>query len=180
MKNLELMKEVLAKAKNAIDMNLLAFQAPDRTNYSDPCPAGLREYSDQGHAWHFHVPPHLQFRVTNNVLEYLTAIITPWMDLLSGHLKCGDCTLLMTDSTTAEGWMRKSNFDKVSEDSVQATVRTDAARHHARLFMDAEIKGYSQWFARKLNNVANTLSWDWHQDGKELTSILHIHFVMIH
>ena len=61
MKNLELMKEILAKAKNAIDMNLLAFQAPDRTYYSDLCPAGLGEYSDQGHAWHFHVPPHLQF-----------------------------------------------------------------------------------------------------------------------
>ena len=72
--------------------------------------------------------------------------------------------------------MRKSNFDEVGEDPVQASVRADAARQHARLFMDAEIKGYSQWFARKLNNVANTLSWDWHQDNDELISILLIHF----
>jgi len=37
----------------------------------------------------------------------------------------------MTDSTTAEGWMCKSNFEEVGEDPVQATVRADAARQHA-------------------------------------------------
>ena len=176
MKDLELMKEILEKAKNGIDMNLLAFRAPDRTYYSDSCPAGLGGYSDQGHAWRFLVPPHLQFRATNNLLEYLAAIITPWIDLLAGRLKRGDCALSMTDSTTAEGWMRKSNFDEVGEDPVQASVRADAAHQHARLFMDAEIKGYSQWFAGKLNNVADALSRDWHQDDEELTSILRIHF----
>jgi len=169
MKNWELMKEILAKAKNGIDMNLLAFRAPDRTYYSDSCPAGLGGYSDQGHAWRFHVPNHLQFRATNNLLEYLAAIITPWIDLLAGCLECGDCALLMTDSS-------KSNFEEVGEDPVQASVRADAAHQHARLFMDAEKKGYSQLFAGKMNKVADALSWDWHQDDNELTSILHIHF----
>ena len=89
-------------------------------------------------------------------------IITSWTDLLAGRLECGDCALSMTDSTTAEGWMRKSNFNEVSKDPVQATVRADAARHHTRLFMDPEIKGYSQWFAGKPNNVADALSRDWH------------------
>jgi hypothetical protein len=55
--------------------------------------------------------------------------------------------------------MHKSNFNKVGEEPVQATVCTDAARHHTQIFMDAEIKGYSQWFGGKLNNVANSLSW---------------------
>ena len=82
----------------------------------------------------------------------------------------------MADSMTAEGWMRKSNFEEVGEDPVQATVCADAACQHARLFMDSEIKGYSQWFVGKMNNVADTLSWDWHQDDNELTSILRIHF----
>jgi hypothetical protein len=81
----------------------------------------------------------------------------------------------MTDSTTAEGWMQKSNFNKVGDDPIQATVCADAARHHARLFMDANIKGYSQWFAGKLNNVADALSRDWHQGDAELTSILCLH-----
>ena len=61
MKDLELPNKILAKAKNGIDMNLLAFREPGRTYYSDSCPAGLGGYSDQGHAWRFHVPPHLQF-----------------------------------------------------------------------------------------------------------------------
>ena len=72
--------------------------------------------------------------------------------------------------------MRKSNFNEFGKDPAQATVRADAAHHHTRLFMDAEIKGYSQWFAGKLNNVADALSRDWHQDDEELTSILRIHF----
>jgi hypothetical protein len=84
----------------------------------------------------------------------------------------------MTDSTTAEGWMCKSNFNEVSKDPVQATVSTATTRHHAILLMDAEIKGCSQWFAGKLNNVADALSRDLHQDDNELTSIpiLCLHF----
>jgi hypothetical protein len=176
MEDLDLMKKILEKAKNGIDMNLLAFRAPDRTYYSDSCPAGLGRYSDQGHARRFQVPSHLQFRATNNLLEYLAAIITPWIDLLAARLKRRDCALSMTNSMTAEGWMQKSNFNKVGKDPVQATVRADAARLHIHLFMDAEIKGYSQWFTGKLNNVADAFSRDWHQDNKELTSILRHHF----
>jgi hypothetical protein len=56
--------------------------------------------------------------------------------------------------------MCKSNFNEVNNDPIQATVRADAARHHAHLFMDAEIKAYSQWFVGKLNNVADTLPRD--------------------
>ena len=43
-----------------------------------------------------------------------------------------DCALSITDSTTAEGWMRKLNFNEVGEDNVQSTVRADAASHHAQ------------------------------------------------
>ncbi len=78
----------------------------------------------------------------------------------------------MTDSTTAKGWMQKSNFDKSGEDPIQASVCADAACHHAKLFMGANIKGYSQWFTGKLNNIADALSRDWHRDDNELISIL--------
>ena len=52
---------------------------------------------------------------------------------------------------------QKSNFNIVSKEPLQATVRADAAHHHAHLFMDAKIKGYSQWFSRKLNNIVDAL-----------------------
>jgi hypothetical protein len=43
---LKLMQAVLDKAKEGVDMNLLAFRFPDRIYYSDSCPAGLGGYSD--------------------------------------------------------------------------------------------------------------------------------------
>jgi len=82
----------------------------------------------------------------------------------------------MTDSTTAEGWMRKSNFVEPNEHPVQATTCVDAARKYASIFMDADIKGYSQWFEGERNNVADVLSRDWHLSDDKLTSLLCSHF----
>jgi hypothetical protein len=42
--------------------------------------------------------------------------------------------------------------------------------------MDANVKGYSQWFPGKSNNVADALSRDWHLGDNELTSLLRSHF----
>ncbi len=46
MRDLELMKEMLAKAHKGINMNLLALWDPVCRSYSDSCPAGLQGYSD--------------------------------------------------------------------------------------------------------------------------------------
>ena len=142
-KDLELMQSILDKAKKGIDMNLLAFWSPDRINYLDSCPVGLGGYSDQGFAWRFTIPDNLLFRASNNLLEFLAAVITPWIDIIHGSLTAGDCALSMTDSMTAEGWMRKSNFVEPKKHPVQAKTCVDAARKYASIFMDADIKGYS-------------------------------------
>jgi hypothetical protein len=170
------MQGILDKSKRGINMNLLAFRLPDQVYYSDSCPAGLGGYSDQGYAWRFKVPDELQFRASNNLLEFLAAIVTPWIDIIGRCLSPGDCTLSMTNSTTTEGWMKKSNLIKPNNDPIQATAHVDAARKYASIFMNADIKGYSQWFAGKSNNVADVLSRDWHCSNKELTFILQHHF----
>jgi hypothetical protein len=175
-KDLELMQGIFDKAKRGINMNLLAFRLPDQVYCSNSCPTSLGGYSDQGYAWRFKVPDKLQFRASNNLLKFLAAIVTPWIDIIGGCLSPGDCTLSMTNSTTAEGWMKKSNFVKPNNDPIQATAHVHAARKYASIFMNADIKGYSQWFARKSNNVADTLSRDWHRSNKELTFILQRHF----
>jgi hypothetical protein len=41
----------------------------------------------------------------------------------------------MTDSTTAEGWMQKSNFVEPDNDPVQVMTRVDAARKYTSIFM---------------------------------------------
>ncbi len=121
-RDLDLMQEVLDKTKNGVDMNLLEFRSPDRIYYSDSCPHGLGGYSDQGHAWQFKVPDEYLFRASNNLLKFLAAIITSWIDIIKGCLSAGDCALSMTDSMTAEGWMQKSDFVKPDDDPVQATA----------------------------------------------------------
>jgi hypothetical protein len=55
----------------------------------------------------------------------------------------------MTNSTTAKWWMKKSNFGKHSNDPIPVTTHVNAARHYAQVFIDTDIKGYSQWFAGK-------------------------------
>jgi hypothetical protein len=117
-KDLALMLTILEKAKNGIDMNLLAFRSPDRIYYSDSCPTGLGSYSDQGHAWRFQIPNNLLLCTTNNLLEFLAGIITPWIDIINGRLRPGECALSVTDSTTAKGWMQKSNFNKAGGDPI--------------------------------------------------------------
>jgi hypothetical protein len=75
--DLVLMLKILDKAKGGIDMNLLGFCSPDRIYCSDSYPAGFGSYSNQGFAWHFRIPDNLLFHVSNNLLEFLAAIITP-------------------------------------------------------------------------------------------------------
>ncbi len=101
--NLVLMLKILYKSKRGIDMDLLSFRSPDRIYYLYSCPAGLGGYSNQGFVWRFRIPDDLLFRASNNLLEFLMAIIMPWIDIIGGRLSLGDCALSMTDSTTAKG-----------------------------------------------------------------------------
>ncbi len=112
-------------------MNLLAFCAPDRICYLDSCPTGLGCYSNQVFAWRYCIPNKLLFWAMNNLLKYLAAIITPWIDLINGQLHKGDCAFSMTDSLTAKGWMRKTNFIKTGDNAIQAATRVDASQHYA-------------------------------------------------
>ena len=50
------------------------------------------------------------------MLEHIAAIVGPWIDMIENKMPKLSCILSMTDSTTAAGWLRKSNFqDKESE-----------------------------------------------------------------
>jgi hypothetical protein len=104
--DLQLMIFFIKKAHKGISMNQISHQKPTHVYRSDSCPAGLGGYSHEGFVWRFEIPSHLQFRASNNLLEHLAAVITPWVDIIAGRLRKGDCALSMTDSTTSEGWLR--------------------------------------------------------------------------
>jgi hypothetical protein len=87
------------------------------------------------------VPNKLKFQARNDLLEFLDAVITPWINIANGRLNQGDCTLLMTDSTTAEGRMKKYKFVKPNDNPILATSRVDVVRQYAKIFMDVDVKG---------------------------------------
>jgi hypothetical protein len=81
----------------------------------------------------------------------------------------------MTNSTILEGWLRKTNFSELKEDQEQATVRLEVAGLHATHYITLGIREYSQWFKRKENVVANSLSRDKDRTDKELTNLFCTH-----
>ena len=107
------------------------------------------------------------------MLEHLAAVISPWIDLLEGRLPPLPCILSLTDSTTAAGWLRKSNFQESEKESPEMTkAKLEISRGHASRLMNNKCIDYSQWFPGKDNNVADALSRDNHLSDDELTSLL--------
>jgi hypothetical protein len=123
--------------------------------------------------WHGITLSPNHFRASNNLLKFLAAIITPWIDILANRLQSENCALLMTNSSTAEGWMCKMNFRASDKDQIQMDVRVEAAQKFTLDFTEHGIKSYSQWFPGKENIVADALSRDDNKTGNELTSILY-------
>jgi hypothetical protein len=95
-KDLKNMLEFLKTAHKGISLNSITFRRPTHAYRSDSCPAGLGGYSDKGFAWCWYISKPLKFRASNNLLEHLAAFISPWIDIIEGHLKPQDCVLLMT------------------------------------------------------------------------------------
>ena len=73
--DLKLMLYFLKKAKNGVDMNMIVYRKPTHAYRSDSYPLGLGGYSHEGWARRFYLPPHLQFRASNNLLEHIAAIV---------------------------------------------------------------------------------------------------------
>jgi hypothetical protein len=77
----------------------------------------------------------------------------------------------MTDSTTLEGWHRKTNFSKLSDDPIQASVCLKATRMHTMNYMSTGIREYSQSFRGENNMVADSLSCNDDWLDEELTQL---------
>lgn len=173
--DLKLMLFFLEKAHHGVNLNQIAFRRPTHVYRSDSCPARLGGYSHAGFAWRYYLPDDLLFRASNNLLEHIAAVITPWIDIIEGRLDVGDCALSMTDSTTSKGWLQKTIFLE-NDDSVQARVRIQVAREHAMRYMHHEIQDYSQWFPGIENNVADALSREMHLSDDKHTNLLRLSF----
>ena len=170
--DLSLCLRFLTKAHQGIDINLIVFREPTHAYFSDACPIGIGGYNDRGHAWRWHIPTHLRYRASINMLEHVASIVGPWIDILSNQLPPLSCSISLTDSTTSAGWLRKSNFSDTGDNVEHLHAKLQVARSHATRFIDNDIREYSQWFPGKHNIIADSLSRDFHLSNNTLTSIV--------
>jgi hypothetical protein len=147
-----------------MDMNNLVLRKPNKVLRSDSCPHGLGGYSSSIFAWCYYIPGELLYRASNNLLEHIAMIITVWVEAFAGRISKEDCVLSMTDSSTSEGWTRKSNF-KINPidadcdfDPVEAKVCTDVCRHFAELCLDKKFCQYTVWFKGAQMTMCQMLS----------------------
>jgi hypothetical protein len=76
------------------------------------------------------------------------------MDFFHNTLERESCLLSQTDSSSASGWLRKSNFADRENEKVQLAT----ARKLAELLILSECSLYSQWFPGKHNVISDSLS----------------------
>jgi len=108
--------------------------------------------------------------LTSNFLEFLTCIISIRLLVLEGDVSpIVDCLLSLTDNTSAEGWLRKSNFPPEGKQQ----LHFELAQELTELLMANNICLYSQWFAGVTNDVAgDTCSHEFLMLDVELTQFL--------
>jgi hypothetical protein len=126
--DLHLMISFLDYANQGISMNVLTLQKPTLIYRSDASEFGIGGYNiTSGNAWCFELPVDCHLRTSLNSLEFISCMITIWVDMLSSKIRSTDCLLCQTDSSTASGWLRKSNFAEKPEEAVQLTTAQQLA-----------------------------------------------------
>jgi hypothetical protein len=168
--DINLFKEILTITLGGISMNNIVFRTPTHVYRSDASSLGLGGHNlATGAAWRFKLPPDILQSVTLNTLEFIGCLITLWIDITHGRTPPESCILSQTDSTSADGWLYKSNFDPSS-----AKTQLTVARKLASIIIKADCCLYSQWFPGELNVVSDILSRRFDLTDDELVSfVLH-------
>jgi hypothetical protein len=172
LEDLRLALEILTVAHKGVSMNLLTFRLPQVGYFVDAADHGLGGWNSWGSYWFIEFPDHLLGRAHINLLEFIAALVGPWIDIINGRLSKEDCFLVMGDSTTAAGWIHRTRFKGIDEDDDDFNARLLVARKFARLVLTNNLVNYSQWFPGKDNVVADVLSRDGHLSNSDRESLL--------
>ena len=149
-------------------MNLLTHRQPTRIMRQDASEHGIGGINlTSKFAWRWEIPEKLRLRATLNTLEYLAGYVGCWMEFHETAVAELEIFLCQGDSTSATGWIRKSNFDEEIQ-PLQLTI----ARALATLFIEHNTGLYSQWFRGDWNDVSDSCSRDHHLSEQELTELL--------
>jgi len=160
---------MLDHAATGIPIYNIVFRKPTIFYRSDASEFGMGGYNlTSGLAWHYQLPVDLRLRTSLNSLEFLACVITIWIDIINNKIQPEDCILSQSDSTSATGWLRKSNF----HDSEESFIQMVTARQLATLILKSNSCLYSQWFSGGENLIADSLSRDFHLNDSALSKFL--------
>lgn len=164
-KDLQLWLRYLDRARAGISMNLNTVRAPSIITLSDSNLSAIGGYSvTTGTAWRLRIVSITdQFnsqlnksadktQASNNVLEFLAAIITVWIEVLNGHISPHACVLAFSDSGCAVGWMFKSAQEKA--DCLLAAL----ARKFANIIIEYDLVLHPEHIPGQKNKVADLLT----------------------
>jgi len=152
--DLHLFKTLLTIALRGVSMNNMVFRIPTHIYRSDASSHGVGGYNlCNGKAWRYRFPSDILSFMTLNTLEFVGCVVTLWIDIIAGETPAESCILSQTDSTSADGWLYKSNFDDPS-----ARAQLIVARKLATIIIQVDCCLYSQWFPGELNVVSDVLS----------------------
>jgi hypothetical protein len=126
--DLNLMIAFLDSAKEGLSMNNLTLRKPSHLYRLDASEFGLGGYNiTSGDAWRFELPVDCRLHTSLNSLEFLACMITIWINMLSNKISEESCLLSQTDSTSASGWLHKTNFADREDENVQLTTASQLA-----------------------------------------------------
>lgn len=143
-KDLRLAIKFTQEAALGVDMNLVSFRKPDIVHIGDASEYGMGSFANHGRAWRYLIPDEFQGRAHINVLEFLTQVVSLWIDIIERKVKPGDCVLCMGDNTSAMGWLRRSNFREDNEEKIDWLVKQKIARKLAHLVLEYKLVLYKQ------------------------------------
>lgn len=166
--DLRLWLQFLHQAHQGISLNLISYREPTHVMRQDACEHGIGGVSlTSCFGWRWEIPHDLQGRATLNTLEFMAAYVSARMELALTTVDPLSIFLCQGDSTSATGWLKKSNFDEEIQ-----PLQLVLARALATTTIDHMIGLYGQWFSGDENNVSDSLSRDHHLSDAALVLLL--------
>ena len=166
--DLLLWKKLLSAASQiGTNINLITFTKWNIRLITDASESGIGGYNTEtGMAWRIELPSWMKKKFHINFLEFLSATVAIWIEILQTTTKYNRL-LCLTDSSSVLGWLYKSNFQPESHKEHDIL-----ARQLAEIMLESESALYSQHIKGKFNLVADSLSRDHHINNKQLTFLL--------
>ena len=169
MEDLRLWLSFIESAEEGISINRVVFRKPTIVTYSDASEAGIGGYCPKNRvAWRHRFTEEENKAFTLNCKEYLASAIDMDFQLeLDPDPAPFPCILNETDSTTAMGWIRKSNHDPE-----EAPVHGAISRFHATNMLKKKACNFSQHLPGNENIVADSFSRDFHLSDDQIVTML--------